>query len=126
VNEVLVEILLHLIGHKEAVSEEEREKHLLQITLSKHTCSWSEYLIQNIGMFSMCCTQQKGFKDIESVDYRSKFDNYKSMAFKTNLSALAIYNNINKSFDIEFQNQWLKLSLLNSRLVFNRTKHKWH
>ncbi len=41
------------------------------------------------------------------------------MAFKTNLSALAIYNNVNKTYDNNLQGQWLILSLLNSNLVFN-------
>jgi hypothetical protein len=121
---IMLEILLHLIGHKETVEEEEKEKHLLQISLSKKIYSWSDYLIQYIGMFTMWCSQKNGFKSIDSTDYTIKLENYKSMALKTNLSALAIYNNVNKAYDNELQKQWLGLSLLNSNLVFNNAnKH---
>jgi len=116
---IMLEVLLHLIGHKESIAEENREKYLLQISLSDITYSWSEYLIQYIGMFSMWCVQKKGFKDIDSNDYRLKLGHYKAMAFKTNLSALAIYNTINKGYNSKLQKQWLILSLWNSKLVFN-------
>src|SRR4030042_1251696 len=116
---IMLEILLHLIGHKESIVEENKEKHLLQIPLSKKVYSWSDYLIQYIGMFTIWCRQKNGLKDMDSTDYRIKLEHYKSMAFKTNLSALAIYNNVNKAYDYELQNKWLILSLLNSNLVFN-------
>jgi len=122
---IMLEILLHLIGHKETIDNENLEKHLLQIPLSKNEYSWSEYLIQYIGMFSMWCIQKNGFKDIESIDYRTKLNHYKVMAFKTNLSALAIYNNINKANDSRLQKQWLVLSLLNSNIVFNAAETKY-
>jgi len=116
---IMLEILLHLIGHKETVEEENKQKHLIQIPFSKKEYSWSDYLIQYIGMFTMWCNRKNGFKDIDSNDYRIKFEHYKSMAFKTNLSALVIYNTINKTYDSELQKQWLFLSLLNSNNVFN-------
>jgi len=94
---IMLEILLHLIGHKELIKEENTEKHLIPLPLSKHEYSWSEYLIQFIGMFTMWCVQKKGFRDVDSNDYRLKLEHYKSMAFKTNIGALAIYNNINKT-----------------------------
>jgi hypothetical protein len=116
---IMMEILLHLIGHKETVEEENKLKHLIQIPLSKYEYSWSEYLIQYIGMFTMWCNKKNGFKDVDSADYRIKLEHYKSMAFKTNLSALVIYNTINKTYVSELQKQWLFLSLLNSNSVFN-------
>lgn len=116
---IMLEILLHLIAHKESIEKENTEKHLLQIPLSKKVYSWSKYLIQYIGMFTMWCNQKNGFKDFDSTDYSIKLQQYKSMAFKTNLSALAIYNNVNKTYDNNLQGQWLILSLLNSNLVFN-------
>lgn len=116
---IMIEILLHLIGHKETVEEENRQKHLIQVPLSKKEYSWSDYLIQYIGMFTMWCNRKNGFKDIDSSDYRLKLEHYKSMAFKTNLSALVVYNTINKTYDPELQKQWLLLSLVNSNKVFN-------
>ncbi len=116
---IMLEILLHLIGHKEAIVEEEKERNLLQIPLSNKVYSWSAYLIQFIGMFTMWCNQKKGFKDVDSTEYRKKLEQYKSMAFKTSLSTLAIFNNINNAYNTQLQKQWLMLSLLNSNLVFN-------
>jgi hypothetical protein len=116
---IMLEILLHLIGHKETIAEEEKEKHLLQIRFSKKENSWSEYLTQYIGMFTMWCTQSEGFKDIDSADYRLKLEHYKTMAFKTNLSALSIFTIINEEFDTINLMQWHQLNLLNSNLVFN-------
>lgn len=116
---IMLEILLHLIGHKETITEEEKEKHLLQIRSSKKENSWSEYLTQYIGMFTMWCTQSEGFKDIDSADYRLKLEHYKTMAFKTNLSALSIFAIVNEAFDMTNLMQWHQLNLLNSNLVFN-------
>lgn len=116
---IMLEILLHLIGHKETITEEEKGKHLLQIRFSKKEKSWSEYLTQYIGMFTMWCTQSKGFKDIDSADYRLKLEHYKTMAFKTNLSALSIFAIVNEEFDMTNLMQWHQINLLNSNLVFN-------
>jgi len=116
---IMLEILLHLIGHKETIAEEEKERHLLQIRFSKKGNSWSKYLTQYIGMFNMWCTQSKGFKDIDSADYRLKLKHYKTMAFYTNLSALSICDILNKEYVTDNFPQWHKLNLLNSNLVFN-------
>jgi hypothetical protein len=118
---IMLEILLHLLGHKENIDEVENPKYLLQITYSKLEYSWSEYLIQYIGMFTMWCNQKHGFKDVDNLDYRNKVEQYKSMAFKTSLSALVIYNILNKNYDLELHNQWIILSLLNSNKVFNNS-----
>ncbi len=116
---IMMEILLHLIGHKERITEEDEEKHLLKIPFSKNALSWSEELLQYIGMFTMWCTQKQGFKDIDSENYRIKLEHYKTMAFKTNLSALSICRMVNEKSGIMDLSQWNKLSLLNSNLVFN-------
>ena len=116
---IMLEILLHLIGHKEIITEEEKEKHLLQTGFSKKENSWSKYLIQYIGMFTMWCNQSEGFKDIDSADYRLKLEHYKTMAFKTNLSALSIFAIVNEAIDTINLMQWHQLNLLNSNLVFN-------
>lgn len=116
---IMLEILLHLIGHKETVDEEEKEKHLLPIHFSKKIYSWSEYLIQYVGMFTIWFTQSKGFKDVDSTDYRLKLEHYRSMAFKTNLSALSICTLVNEISGDSDLMQWHKLNLLNTNLVFN-------
>ena len=116
---IMLEILLHLIGHKETIAEEEKEKHLLQIRFSKKENSWSEYVTQYIGMFTMWCTQSGGFKDIDSADYRMKLEHYKTMAFKTNLSSLSICAIVNEESDMVNLVKWHQLNLLNSNLVFN-------
>jgi hypothetical protein len=116
---IMLEILLHLIGHKEIIAEEEKEKHLLQIRFSKKENSWSEYVTQFIGMFTMWCTQSEGFKDIDSADYRLKLEHYKTMAFETNMSSLSICAIVNEGFDSIHLMQWHQLNLLNSNLVFS-------
>ena len=116
---IMLEILLHLIGHKETIAEEEKEKHLLQIRFSKKENSWSEYMTQYIGMFTMWCTQSDGFKDIDSADYKMKLEHYKTMAFKTNLSSLSICAIVNEESDMVNLVKWHQLNLLNSNLVFN-------
>ena len=116
---IMLEILLHLIGHKETIAEEEKEKHLLQIRFSKKENSWSEYVTQYIGMFTMWCTQSGGLKDIDSADYRMKLEHYKTMAFKTNLSSLSICAIVNEESDMVNLVKWHQLNLLNSNLVFN-------
>ena len=118
---IMLEVLLHLIGHKESVAEEEedKERYFLQIRYSKKESSWSGYLTQYIGMFTMWCTRSKGFKDIHSADYKQKLAHYKTMAFKTNLSALSVFTLINKEYDTNNFIQWHQLNLINSNLVFN-------
>ena len=118
---IMMEILLHLLGHKESIAEEAQEKHLVKIPFSLKSYSWSEYIIQFIGLFTRWSLQKRGFKDMDSNDYRLKLDQYRAMAFKTNLSALSILTVVNQGNDLPSLNEWRLLDLLNSNLVFNPT-----
>lgn len=116
---IMLEILLHLLGHKESIQDEEKDKYLLQLPHSINEYSWSDYLIQFIGMFTLWCSQSNGFKVVESADYRFKLEHYKTLALRTNLSALSVYNYVNNAYANDLQKKWLTLNLLNSNLVFN-------
>jgi len=122
---IMLEILMHLIGHKERIVDENCEKHLLKISFSKREYSWTMYLLQFIGMFTIWCSQKFGFKEFESVEYELKLEHYKKMAFKTNLSAMAICGLANEDNENGKLNQWLHLNLLNSNQVFNPANHKY-
>lgn len=116
---IMLEILLHLIGHREIIDKENEKKHLLELQLLRDGDSWSDFLIQYIGLFTMWCTQKSGFIEFDNADYNDKLRHYKLMAFKTTLSTLSVYSSINKNYDKSLQQQWLMLSLLNSNRVFN-------
>jgi len=119
---IMLEILLHLIGYKETIDEENMKKHLLLIPVTSKNKTWSNYLIQYIGLFTLWCTQKKGFKNIENSDYILKLESYRSMAFQTSLSALSIFNIVNKEHGNNNLQKWINLNLLNSDMVFNISK----
>ena len=120
---IMIQILFHLLVHKETIEtdkkEEKMEEHLLPLLFNLDTHSCSEYLIQFIGMFSMWCTQSKGFKNIDSAEYSLKIKNYTNSAFKTNICALSICAIVNKGNDSTSLSQWYQLNLLNTNLIFN-------
>lgn len=122
---VMLEILLHLVSHKELIEENNTEESLLIIPFVFKDYSWSEYLLQFIGMFTLWCNQTKGFKDVDSSDYRLKMSQYQKMAFKTCVSGLSIFNYLNQSFDKRNISQWLTLSLLNCNQTFNSDNSKY-
>lgn len=121
---IMLEILLHLVEQKEKIEEEEKEKYLLQISFSNKEFSWSDYLIQFINMFAIWYTKNGGYKEFEDKGYELKLEHYNDMAFKTNLSALAIFSLENKRYDKAKLRQWLQISLLNTNQVFNSLNTK--
>lgn len=122
---IMLEILLHLVSHKEIIEGEKNEEYLLHIKFSTRICSWSEYLIQFIGMFTLWCNQKGGFKSFDTMEYKLKLSLYQKMAFKTSISSLAIFSLINKNYDQNKITEWLKLSLLNSNHTFNPDNIKY-
>lgn len=122
---IILEILLHLVSHKERIEGEDKEEHLLHIQFTKKNYSWSKYLIQFIGMFTLWCNKKGGFKYFDSKEHELKLSLYQKMAFKTSVSSLSIFNLINKSYDQNKISEWLKLSLLNITHSFNPDKIKY-
>lgn len=119
---IILEILLHLLSHKEKIEGQEKEEHLLQISFNNKDNSWSEFVIHFVGMFTLWSSQKEGFKEMESNEYKLKLDLYKKMAFKTSISALSIFSAVNKNYKQDKIITWKKLSLLNASLSFN-TEH---
>jgi len=116
---IILEILLHLLSHKEKVEGQEAEENLLIIRFSKTHYSWSDFTHHFIGMFLLWYSQKQGFKEIESAEYNFKLSLYKKMAYKTTISALSIFNAVNKGYDINKVTVWRQLGLLNAKLCFN-------
>lgn len=123
---VILEVLLHLLSHKEKIEGQEKDEHLLQISFSTKEHSWSEFVIHFIGLFTLWCSQKGGFKKIDNSEYKLKVDLYKKMAFKTSISALSMFSAVNKSCSQDKIITWKELSLLNANLSFNteRIVHK--
>ena len=116
---IILEILLHLLSHKEKIEGQDEEEHLLQISFATKEYSWSEFVIHFIGLFTLWCNQKEGFKAMESDEYKLKLDLYKKMAFKTSISAVSMFSAVNKNYKQEKIETWKKLSLLNANLAFN-------
>lgn len=119
---IILEILLHLLSHKEKIEGQEKEEHLLQISFTNKDYSWSEFVIHFIGLFTLWCNQKEGFKQMESDEYKLKLELYKKMAFKTSISALSMFSAVNKYYKQDKIITWKTLSLLNADLSFN-TEH---
>lgn len=119
---IILEILLHLLSHKEIIDGQEKEEHLLQISFTNKDYSWSEFVIHFIGLFTLWCCQKKGFKEMESDEYKLKLDLYKKMAFKTSITALSMFSAVNKNINQVKIDTWKIISLLNADLSFN-TEH---
>lgn len=111
--------------HKEYIKEEDKEENLFQISFSKLTPSWTEYVLQYIGMFTMWCNQTGGFKDIDNEEYRQRINEYKAIAYKTSVAALSMCRLANTKFEINGLDQWIKTNLLNVNLVFNSSNFNY-
>lgn len=116
---IILEILLHLLSHKEKVEGQEKEENLLRIRFSKTHYSWSDFTQHFIGMFLLWCSQKQGFKEIESSEYNFKLSLYKKMAYKTTISALSLFTIVNRDYDINKVTVWRQLGLLNAKLCLN-------
>lgn len=116
---IILEILLHLLSHKEKVEGKENEEHILRIRFSKTHYSWSDFTQHFIGMFLLWCSQKQGFKEIESSEYNFKLSLYKKMAYKTTISALSLFTAVNRGYDINKVTVWRQLGLLNAKLCLN-------
>lgn len=116
---IMLQILLHLMDYKEFIKEEDKEESLFQLSFSKLVPSWTECMLQYIGMFTMWCNKTGGFKDIDNEEYRQRLDEYKTIAFKTSVAGLTMCSLASKAFEFKSLEQWIKTNLLNVDLVFN-------
>jgi hypothetical protein len=116
---IILEIMLHLLSHREKVEGQKKEESLLRISFSRTHYSWSDFTLHFIGMFLLWCSQKQGFKEIESAEYNFKLSLYKKMAYKTSISALSLFTAINRGYDINKVSIWRQLGLLNAKLLFN-------
>lgn len=116
---IILEILLHLLSHKEKIEGQEKEESLLRIRFSKTHYSWSDFIQHFIGMFLLWCSQKKGFKEIESSEYNFKLSQYKKMAYKTTISALSLFSAVNRGYEINKVKVWRQLGILNAKLCLN-------
>jgi hypothetical protein len=122
---IILEILLHLLSHKEKIIDQDKEVHLLQISFINKTYSWSELVIHLIGLFTLWCSQKNGFKELDTYEYKHKLSLYKKMAFETSMSAIALFSAVNKNYNHHKIETWRNLCLLNADLVFNEDNSKY-
>jgi len=117
---IILEILLHLLNHKELVEDKQSvEKTLLQIQYADYEDTWSEFVIKIIGLFTLWCSQKGGFKEIDNEEYKLKLELYKQLALKTSVGTLALFSIINKNDKFQRTETWVKLNLLNVNRCFN-------
>jgi len=122
---IVIEILLHLFSHKERIQDLEHEVHFIGIQFSNTLSSWSKYMLEIIGLFSMWTIKNSGLKEFENEDYMAKLKQYQIMAFKTNLCCISILRIVNKYFKDNKMELWLKISLKNTDYIFNPNKLKY-
>ncbi len=122
---IVLEILLHLFSHKERIHDQDQEKHLIGITFSNTMSSWSKYVLEIIGLFSIWSIEKSGFKEFESEDYMAKLKQYQVMAFKTNLCCISLLRIANRYFTDKKMQMWLTISLKNIDYIFNSSKLKY-
>ena len=116
---IMLEILFHLLSHKEMIDGEENERYLIEIPFSNTEYSWSDYIIQFIGLFTLWTAQKEGFNEVESEEYTFKLNLYKKMAYKTSICALSLFSSVNKLYMPDKISVWRNLGLLNANLTFN-------
>lgn len=119
---IMLQILLHIMDYKEYIKEEEKNKNLFLLSFDNEIPSWTDYILQYIGVFSMWCHQTEGFNNIDNEEYSKRLDEYKAIAFKTSVSGLAMCRLANREFEFDRLDQWIKTTLLNVNLVFNTSE----
>lgn len=121
---IVIEIVLHLLGHHEKIGPEQKgqtlkKDHLLRIQFSEKDFSWSECILKITGLFTLWCSQKDGFEDTESKLYKLKIELYRELAFKASITALALFSYINRKYQVDY-NPWITTGLLNANRVFNQ------
>lgn len=116
---IVMEILLHLLTHKEKVEGTEEEDYLMPIGFNHLTVSVSEYIISLLGLFTLWHSRKGGFLNVPGLEYEHKLKQYQEMAFQTSVSALALFCIKNPNYDQKKIITWRNLGLLNAKLAFN-------
>jgi hypothetical protein len=126
---IILEILMHLYSHFETIEESSGKKmkkmRLIPVNYQWADYSWSDCIIKFVGLFSLWCSQKKGFKKIEGEEYKLKLELFKTMAFKSTISALTLFDITNCRFENEDLVRWKDLCLLNADRCFNPGGNKY-
>jgi hypothetical protein len=120
---IMIEILLQYANSKEQISDDKKEEFLIHPKISNSGSSWSGYSLKIIGLFSLWWNKEGGFKDVDSQEYKDKFQRYRADAFNMSVLAITIFGYINKNNAVKEKiDTWTKLELLNSLYCFSDKK----
>jgi hypothetical protein len=117
---IVLEILLHLVSQKIKIENQNEEKPLLKLMKSNNNDNWSNYLLKTIGLFCLWINNKQEKEKINHQVLSEKISDYYEMSFKTTLVSLIIFERINFKYNQTLAKQWIKLSLLNSNIAFNK------
>jgi len=119
---IMIEILIQQVNSKE-ILEDNKQEFLLNPEISHDGSSWSGHLLKIIGLFSLWWNKKGGFKDIDSQEYKDKFQRYRTDAFNMSILAISIFGHLNKNSAVKEKiNIWVKLELLNIFHSFSNNK----
>jgi hypothetical protein len=120
---IMLEILLQYANSKEQILEDNSEAFLIHPKISDPGTTWSGHTLKIIGLFSLWWNKKDGFKDVDSQEYKDKFQRYRADAFNMSVLAITIFGYLNKNNAVKEKIEtWTKLELLNSLYCFSNNK----
>lgn len=124
---IMLEILLQYANSKEQILEDNSEAFLIHPKISDPGTTWSGHTLKIIGLFSLWWNKKDGFKDVDSQEYKDKFQRYRADAFNMSVLAITIFGYLNKNNAVKEKIEtWTKLELLNSLYCFSDIKVNSH
>jgi hypothetical protein len=118
---IMLEVIMHLLFHKEKILEGGKEEPLLDVRYCFSYASLSEFLLTIIGKFSLWAIKSNGIQLIDNNLLNAKLDQYKNEAFKTSICALSMFSLLNDAREVNKYSQWLDVSLLNVNKAFAKS-----
>jgi hypothetical protein len=111
---VVLEILLHLLSHRERLTESEDSRSLLPINFQMNGPSWSSFVVHIVGLFTLLHSRKGGFKEIQEEEYHTKLLQYRQLAYQTSVCAVAALALVNKANSVVEHDLWNQLNVRNS------------
>jgi hypothetical protein len=119
---ISIEILLQYAYFKKYIVEDKTEEYIIKQEISHTGNTWSGFILKIIGLFTLWSNQSDGFKDIDNLEYKDMFNQYKTDAFYMSVLSITLFNHVNRNNFSKKIEIFSNIELLNSLHCFSDNK----
>lgn len=123
---VIIEILFHLVDHKEMVEGEDgiiEEKLLLDLKLKRDAAdTWSEYVMKLTGMIALWANKANGIEEGETEEEKLKLEVYLNHTKNVGIISMCLFGVYNETV-MSNSKIWRNTNVLNTLLAFGDQEH---